>query len=234
MDAGAEAVPAEVIAVLADARIEREKVYLRTWKEEKHALAAAEQVLEALSASPCRPGGVWAFDFPAETALNLVIASGKLPDREAHQFYPTPPDLAAEVVSAADIRPGHRVLEPSAGLGGLASLLPADAVLVEASYLHCQLLTAKGFTEVDHYDFLAWRDGLFDRVVMNPPFDGGRAIRHLEHAASMVAPGGRLVAVLPAGLRVDLGAEWTCSWMPERPFRGTSILVKVLVAQRSS
>lgn len=226
-------IPAEVIAVLADARIEREKVHLRTWREEKHALAAAEQVLEALGASPVRPGGVWTFDFPAETVLNLVIAAGKLPNREAYQFYPTPPDLAAELVRVADIQPGHRVLEPSAGLGAIASLLPENAVLVESAGLHCLALEAK-FRDVRYADFLLWRDGLFDRIVMNPPFDGGRAIRHLEHAASMVAPGGRLVAVLPAGLQVDLGPEWSCSWMPERPFRGTSILVKVLVAQRYS
>lgn len=224
--------PREVIDVLANARIEREKVHLRTWLEEKHALAAAEQVLESLGASPTRQHGVWAFDWPCETVMNLVIASGTLPNRESYQFYPTPPDLAAEIVAAAGIEPVHRVLEPSAGLGAIASLLPDDAVLVEIGGLHCTILESR-FRDVRYADFLAWRDGLFDRVVMNPPFDGGRAIRHLEHAAGMVAPGGRLVAVLPAGLRVDLGAEWSCSWLPERPFRGTSIMVKVLIAQRS-
>ncbi len=40
------------------------------------------------------------------------------------QLFPTPPDLASRMVDAADIRPGHRVLEPSAGTGALLLAMP--------------------------------------------------------------------------------------------------------------
>ena len=51
-------------------------------------------------------------------------------------------------------------------------------------------------------DFLAMdaeRLGLFDRIVMNPPFKMGRDIKHIEHAAGFLKPGGRLVAICAAG-----------------------------------
>jgi hypothetical protein len=43
--------------------------------------------------------------------------------------------------------------------------------------------------------------GKFDRVVMNPPFDHGADIKHVEHARKFLKPGGRLVAVVANGPR---------------------------------
>ena len=43
--------------------------------------------------------------------------------------------------------------------------------------------------------------GTFDRIVMNPPFDHGADIRHIEHARGKLKPGGRLVAICAAGPR---------------------------------
>ena len=42
--------------------------------------------------------------------------------------------------------------------------------------------------------------GRFDRVVMNPPFCRGRDLDHVRHALRFVAPGGRLVAIMSAGV----------------------------------
>ncbi len=41
--------------------------------------------------------------------------------------------------------------------------------------------------------------GLYDRVVMNPPFDRERDIDHVLHAISFLKPGGVLVAIMSAG-----------------------------------
>ena len=230
-------IAAEVLAVLANARhgtndTGPRRMILRVWSEDRHALDAAQRVLIAIGGYPLKTiAGGWEFPYPVGTVIGLVIQSGKLPDQEAHQFYPTPPDLAETMVAAAQIEGHHRVLEPSAGQGAIASLLPPNAVLVEVSPMHCEILRAAGHKYVRKADFLDWRDGLFDRVVMNPPFDGGRAVRHLEHAASMTAPGGRIVAVLPGGMvGKDLLPGWTLSWGERRPFPGTSIEVVVLVA----
>lgn len=43
--------------------------------------------------------------------------------------------------------------------------------------------------------------GLFDCVVMNPPFKMGTDIQHIRHAMTMLRPGGRLVSICAAGPR---------------------------------
>jgi type I restriction-modification system DNA methylase subunit len=42
--------------------------------------------------------------------------------------------------------------------------------------------------------------GTFDRVVMNPPFAGQQDIDHVTHAFGFLRPGGRLVAIMAAGV----------------------------------
>lgn len=49
------------------------------------------------------------FIYCPSTAIAEVAASGCLPDATAHQYYPTPPDLAARVVELAEIGPDHTV-----------------------------------------------------------------------------------------------------------------------------
>lgn len=208
---------------------------MASFGEDKGVLREAAEVLEALGAS--RSVQHWVFDYDAREVLQEVIASGVIPDQRAHQFYPTPRTLAERVVALAEIGEGHSVLEPSAGQGGLADLLPPDrTTLVEVAPLFCEVLRAKGFPSVVSADFLRWSPGRrFDRVVMNPPFDRGRWRAHLDHAASLTAARGRIVAVLPAGApRSELLPGWRCSWSEAIPFPGTSIEVVVLVADRGN
>jgi 16S rRNA G1207 methylase RsmC len=42
---------------------------------------------------------------------------------------------------------------------------------------------------------------VFDRVLMNPPFDHGIDIDHIKHALQFLKPGGRLVAICANGPR---------------------------------
>jgi 16S rRNA G1207 methylase RsmC len=42
------------------------------------------------------------------------------------------------------------------------------------------------------------RRQVYDRVVMNPPFDRERDVDHVMHALGFLKPGGRLVAVMSA------------------------------------
>jgi hypothetical protein len=95
-----------------------------------------------------------------------------------------------------------RVLEPSAGTGNLARLCRKAGVVVECVEVQPALadrLRAEGFRTVCG-DFLALRpDRLFDRVVMNPPFDRERDIDHVMHALDFLAPDGFLTAIMSAG-----------------------------------
>lgn len=213
-----------MISALADGRIEGREFRWSYAREHGAAHGRAEEVLVALGGREVR--GRFEFDYQVRPVLAEVMATGMIPDAKAHQFYPTPPDLAAEVAALAEVEPGHRVLEPSAGHGAIAAHLPAGATLVEVSALHCAILEARDASQqVVCADFLSWRDGLFDRIVMNPPYSASRAVLHLEHAASMVAPGGRIVAVLPASMakaRLSLPGL-ALRWGDPRPFPGTSI-----------
>ena len=179
-------------------------------------------------------GKVWRFDYDPADVLSEIIVSGCIPDEVSHQFYPTPEHIALQAVEAAQLFGAQSILEPSAGLGGLAQFLPPSLTqCVEVSALHCEVLRAKGHA-VEQADFLQWRGGPFDRVVMNPPYSEGRWLAHLEHAAGMVKPGGRLVAILPeSATRKRLLPGWETSWGEVHKFPGTSISVSILTAVKS-
>jgi hypothetical protein len=64
----------------------------------------------------------------------------------APQLFPTPPHLAARMVELAQIEPGHRVLEPSAGTGVLCKAITtaqptAQVFAVEINTQLCDLLS---------------------------------------------------------------------------------------------
>ncbi len=70
-------------------------------------------------------------------------------------------------------------------------------------------------------------------VVMNPPYSEGRALAHLNAAADMVKPGGRLAAILPAGLLFkDVLKDWSWSGIHQDMFAGTAVSVVRLVAYK--
>ena len=113
-------------------------------------------------------------------------------------FFPTPESVADEMVAAAGIEPGMRVLEPSAGWGHIAERIRAAEVepdVVEISGDRRELLEAKGFNVVGT-DFIAITEGGYDRILMNPPFSDGRDIQHVQHAYTLLKPGGRIVAIM--------------------------------------
>jgi hypothetical protein len=191
-----------------------------------------DRILLSLGGAKVKPYR-WAFPYNPLDTIKEIVASGCIPDHRSHQFYPTPECIGSIAVELADIGEEHRVLEPSAGVGGLADLLPKERThCVEISVLHCTVLHDKGF-EVTNADFLEWQGPPVDRIVMNPPFSQGRWQAHVEHAASMLNPNGRLVAILPASAKstdiVDnMDRQWHGPYHNE--FSGTSISVVILVA----
>ena len=201
-----------------------------------HVAAEADKVLQALGGTMAERGR-WAFDYDPLSVIKEIVASGCIPDQKAHQFYPTPERLARIAVDLAEIGDAHQVLEPSAGMGGLADLLPTErTTCVEISPLHCKVLEAKGHN-VTQADFLAWSGAPVDRIVANPPFSEGRWKAHTEHAANMLRDGGRLVAILPASAKNSLSLPGlNCRWHGpyDNEFSGTSVSVVMLQADKSA
>ncbi len=145
-------------------------------------------------------------------------------ESEAFQQFSTPIPLGHAVATAAAIRPGDRVLEPSAGTGLLAILAEIAGgalVLNELAETRAGLL-ALLFPDiaVSRHDAAQIHDHLDAAVVpsvviMNPPFSAmanvqGRmadaAYRHIDSALARLADGGRLVAITGANFAPDAPA----------------------------
>ena len=179
------------------------------------------------------------------------------------------------VGARAGSRAGHRVLEPSAGTGALCTFaLAADAtvhanelsdrradllavLMEEAGQNPSQTLTREN---ADHLDAILPPTVRADVILMNPPFSmtAGRLGRrrvptvgtdHLLQALRRLDAGGRLVAVLSAGVRrgkptyraffeaVDrdpfrLRADVEVGGAVYRPY-GTSVRTRLLVVDRA-
>ena len=163
-----------------------------------------------------RGGFHFSDDVDAAEAVRLALATGEILDLAGAGFFETPVELAERLVGLAEIQPGERVLEPSAGRGRIA--LAVRRACPEALIECCELLPENrkaldglGF-DVVASDFLATSPtGLTDVVVGNPPFAKRADVHHIRHAWKFLRPGGRLVEIASVGVmyRDDaLGSEF--------------------------
>jgi 16S rRNA G1207 methylase RsmC len=134
------------------------------------------------------------------------------------------------------------VLEPSAGTGALVDALDAvpgaHVVAVEINPTLADNLRLRSCTthEIRCADFLACNGdlGTFDRIVMNPPFERGSDIKHVEHALTFLRPGGRLAAIVANGPRQQASLmERATHWeeLPEGTFAGTGVRAAICVME---
>lgn len=141
---------------------------------------------------------------PRFQAMANRHANGTAPHAvSAYQLFQTPMEVARYMAESLCLVPGVRILEPSAGLGRLidaASLFQARVTAVEVAPQLCRELYTK-YPEVKLYqrDFLAMDPegtGLFDYVMMNPPFHMRSDIKHVLHARRFLKPGGVLCSIV--------------------------------------
>ena len=159
-------------------------------------------------------------------AARLLTETRRSEQQIRLQQFSTPLPYAALAVRAAAIRAGETVLEPSAGTGtlaGLAARAGAKVILNEIDPFRRTLLEVvfdsdvTGF-DAEHIDDLLVVPELPGVIVMNPPFassvdrsrDRHIAAKHLISAAKRLAPGGRLVAIMPTGFTPERdAAHWS-------------------------
>lgn len=172
-------------------------------------------------------GGKWnrsakahVFGVYPSIAIDAMLDSGAyVSKKQDFGFFETPVPLAQQLVQAADIRPGMRVLEPSAGRGNLVRAIfeaqpTAHIWAVEQNVEIYAELYNKLSTLCDANiitacaDYLAWQGLLdFDRVVMNPPFAKLADVHHVMRAFSMLKPSGKLAAIMSASWTFNRAAE---------------------------
>ncbi|MHC4400520.1 MAG: DUF3560 domain-containing protein [Planctomycetota bacterium] len=141
----------------------------------------------------------------------------ELVGRKIPGYFPTPNEIVEKMVDAADIQPGMKVLEPSAGHGAIAEVIrrrhpDAQLDVIEFNATLREVLRNEGFNLVGQ-DFLEFRARDYDRIIMNPPFEKGQDMEHVNHAFSMLkGPGSRVVALMSEGAFFRQGPK-------ERSFR---------------
>ncbi len=128
----------------------------------------------------------------------------------------SPPAVVDKLLEAAGLHKStsrwtpttYTVLEPSAGIGFIAREViyrgsNVDCVEIQpqhADHLRSVLPAASRVLNENFLDLSPARIGLYDRVIMNPPFDRGLDVDHVNHAMKFLTPGGVLVAVMAAGV----------------------------------
>jgi len=148
-------------------------------------------------------------------------------EQQEFQQFSTPPNIAYLAAWAANITATDSVLEPSAGIGGLAVFAKAwgaEVTVNELSKRRLEVLRAMGFDHIfnenaEQIDNILPESISPSVVVMNPPFSStaGRtssnktsnAEKHIDQALARLREGGRLVAILGKGMNdADYSKYW--------------------------
>ena len=138
----------------------------------------------------------------------------------------SPDELTHIMCNSLGVSQEHRVLEPSAGKGGMVKIIQEytnDVVAVELSSDNYAELVKN--TKVTSYkqDFLRLTPdstalngdpfGYFDRIVMCPPKD---SVEHIQHAIKFLKPTGKLMALVQDQNISDIGTRpWTVVKTPK-------------------
>ena len=129
----------------------------------------------------------------------------------------------------------------------IENLLPEVAEGQDPPPLSGEILNLEAFANADEAvaqaDFLEVEpDPIYDRIVMNPPFSRQQDIDHVLHAAEFLAPGGRLTAVMSAGVMfrtntktvefrdfVNAMGEQTFEALPDNSFQESGTNVNTVI-----
>lgn len=165
-------------------------------------------------------------DHEAAHAEHDLNDAKTLPARR-YAFFPTPEPAAEKLLERVGFTqrkedPALRCLEPQAGTGNLARRMvekmskagwradqakgyrfdgTVDCVEIEgarAAALQSERIYGKVYC-IDFLKLSPETTGLYDRIVMNPPFDRERDVDHVVHAMKFLKPDGSLHAIMSAG-----------------------------------
>lgn len=172
-------------------------------------------------------------------------------------FFRTPKEVVWRMLSLMAVGIGdYNWLEPSAGDGAIVEVLLAERHLAQRIYCieqnpkRCQIIR-ESFpgVRVACGDFMRYRNSIripFHRMIMNPPFEEGQDGEHVRKAYTLLAPGGKMSAILGEGIffRDDRKSETFRTWMktvgaynerlPEGSFRqsGTNVNTRLLIVEK--
>jgi hypothetical protein len=138
------------------------------------------------------------------------------------QQFSTPPSIAYIASYVANIKSNDVLLEPSAGIGGLAvfgKINGAKTIVNELSGRRLEVLKKMDFDQyfnenAEQLNNILPKDIKPTVIIMNPPFsstagrktgknDTKNAIPHIEQALKRLEPNGRLIGIVGKGMAID-------------------------------
>jgi type I restriction-modification system DNA methylase subunit len=190
--------------VLARSTITADRVVLPPGQLDRKLYADVNKALEGAGGKWDRKAKAHLFERDPREALGLVSETGEVVNvKQALQAFYTPDALADRVAALAELEPGMRVLEPSCGEGSLVRAVLRREPKIGS--IHGIDIDTSAWSKVcaltqagscgDFLQITPAEIGLFDAIVMNPPFTKGQDMAHVLHAWSFLKPGGTLVAI---------------------------------------
>lgn len=196
-------IDAEVLKVIGAANVEGNKLFL-TGQLDRNLYQRTDKVLQAAGGKWNRGLKAHVFDSCAESRIQQMLSSGDIVIPQDFGYYPTPEPVVQMLMDLADVQPGMLCLEPSAGQGAIATAVAKVAGGVMCvELLEQNVAKLRETFDVYHGDFLQVSPNvhpIYDRIVMNPPFEKQADIKHVLHAFDFLKPGGRLVSVMSASV----------------------------------
>lgn len=212
-------IPQPVMQVLEASRVDGNGLFL-PGQLDRALYVQVNKVLEAIGAKWSR--GLKCHLLPEDGAalVSDVLDTGEYRrvKQDLGQF-DTSPELAGFLIRHVGGVAGKNVFEPSAGIGNIAI-----AALEAGAEVWCSEIDPKRFAvlksrlepmgtswHAECRDFLEEtpKPGNFDVVLMNPPFAKQVDIDHVLHAMTFLAPGGRLAAIMSAGVKFRANRKTT-------------------------
>jgi type I restriction-modification system DNA methylase subunit len=196
----------ETMIILSRVTIEGNNIFLTCGQLDRKQYLAVNKVLETIGGKWNKKVKAHVYDEDPTEKLETILLTGEIKPPENYGYFPTPPEIAKQIIALADIQLCHSVLEPSAGKGNILKYVPKCAKLdcVELLEDNCKDLQQQGYNP-DQADFLEiFPFDFYDRIVANPPFSykghPQADIDHVEHMVKFLNPGGRIVSVMSVGL----------------------------------
>jgi len=188
----------EILNILDRCLIKENVVYLPEGQLDRKTYMAVNKCLEAIGGKWNRKEKGHLFeDDPIDIFENLLL-TGEVEDiKKEFQFFETPKELVKQMIDLAELKEGDTILEPSAGRGAIANEIKIGKLFLnEMNEKNYKVLLEK-YKQVTDYDFIeGCFAGLFDKIIMNPPFSKQQDIDHILRAFDLLKNGGILISIV--------------------------------------
>ena len=191
-----------VLQILSRVTVEGNVIYLTCGQLDRRQYLDVNKILELMGGKWNRKQKGHIFNEDPTDKLEAVLLTGEITEPTKYGYFPTPKNIVLRMVELAEIESGMSILEPSAGQGAIADCLPKDCQIdcIELLPDNANILQKKGYL-VQQCDFLSVEpQPLYDRIIMNPPFEKQQDIDHVQHALKCLKDGGVLVSVMSSGV----------------------------------